>query len=202
MQLHLKMHNQFKRVHMKQYFTMSQAARICAVNRTTMLRWVKSGKIEAYSTAGGHKRILPEVLKKWLDDNQMPFDINKFQNKKTRILIVDDDRSIRMYLTKILKGVLIETETAADGFIAGKKIAQFRPDLVILDLSMPYMDGFEVCKTLKMDHDTSGIKIIVLTGHATEENKKKAMLAGADAFLKKPSSKEEILSCIENTLMK
>lgn len=83
----------------------------------------------------------------------MPFDINELQDKKTRILIVDDDRSVRMYLTKILKGVLIETETAADGFIAGKKIVQFRPDLVILDLSMPYMDGFEVCKTIKTDHD-------------------------------------------------
>ncbi len=187
---------------MKQYFTMSQAAGICAVNRTTMLRWVRSGKIEAYSTPGGHKRILSEVLKKWLEDNQMPFDINELQDKKTRILIVDDDRTVRMYLTKILKGVLIETETAADGFIAGKKIVQFRPDLVILDLSMPYMDGFEVCKTLKADHDTSEIKIIVLTGHATEENRKRAISAGADAFLKKPSSKNELLSCIEKTLMK
>ncbi len=187
---------------MKQYFTMSQAAKICAVNRTTMLRWVTAGKIEAYSTAGGHRRILHGVLKKWLEENKLPFDINDFQKDKTKILIVDDEQSILKYLTKILKGIHIDIETASDGFKAGKKIAQFKPDLVILDLSMPNMDGFDVCKTIKNDPDTTTIKIMVLTGHATEENRNEALSCGADVFLKKPSSKKEIMTCVEKLLIK
>jgi len=187
---------------MKQFFTMSQAAKICAVNRTTMLRWVTAGKIEAYSTVGGHKRILSKVLKKWLSDNQLPFDINDFQKEKTRILIIDDDQSILNYVAKILRGITIDIETASDGFKAGKKIAEFKPDLVILDLSMPNMDGFEVCKTIKNDPDTSAIKILVLTGHATDKNRNEALSCGADIFLKKPSSKKEIVTCVEKLLIK
>ena len=183
-------------------WSIPEAARLCSVDRSTMHRWVLAGKIKSYTTAGGHKRILPEDLKQWIEDNQLPFDINEFESNKAKILIVDDEETVRNYLKIILKGIFIDIESATDGFDAGKKVIQYQPDLIILDLFMPTMDGFEVCKNIKADPATKKIKILILSGHGTEKNEKKAMALGADAFLKKPSSKNKILECVEILLKK
>ncbi len=186
---------------MKDYYTVPQAAKICSVNSSTMYRWVISGKIKSHSTPGGHKRILQEDLKSWLEDNEIPYDPSVFKSGKERVLIVDDELSIHNYLKKILSGVSIDLEFALDGFEAGKKLVQFKPDLMILDLFMPNMDGFDVCKKVKSDPATCKTKVLILSGYGTEENRDKAILAGADAFLHKPSSKNEILECVRNLLI-
>jgi len=184
----------------KKYFSIPKAARLCSVDRSTMHRWVSAGKIKSYTTAGGHKRILPEDLKQWIEDNQLPFDIDELESNKAKILIVDDEETVRNYLKMILKGIFIDIESATDGFDAGKKVIQYQPDLIILDLFMPTMDGFEVCKNIKADPATKKIKILILTGHGTKENEEKVLSLGADAFLKKPSSKKIILDCVEKLL--
>ncbi len=185
---------------MNNYFTIPQAAKLCSVNRTTMLRWVNSGKINSYTTPGGHNRILSTDMKKWLQDNGMPFDVNDFHNEKIKILVVDDDVQIRNFLKKILDGVLIDIEFASDGFEAGKKLIQFKPDIMILDLYMPGMDGFEVCKKVKEDPATQKIKVLILTGYGTKTNIDEVLSIGADAVLTKPSSKKEIIACVEKLL--
>jgi excisionase family DNA binding protein len=185
---------------MNTYYSIPQAAKICSVSRSTMHRWVVSGKIKSYGTLGGHHRILTEDLKQWIQDNQLPFDIDESQNEKTKILIVDDESSIQEYLKKILNGLLIDIDFASDGFEAGKKIIKFKPDLIILDLVMPNMDGFEVCKNIKQDPSTKNIKVLIMTGYGTKENQEKALSLGADAFLIKPSSKNIISKCVENLL--
>jgi excisionase family DNA binding protein len=185
---------------MKKYYSIPQAAKACSVSRSTMHRWVTSGKINSYSTPGGHNRILPEDLKRWLEVNQMPFDINEFKNTKSKILIVDDDTGIQNYLKRLLSGPFMELDMASDGFEAGKKLIQFDPDLMILDLHMPGMDGFEVCKKVKEDSSTRRIKILIMTGDGTKENMDKTLSIGADAFLRKPSSKKEIIACVEKLL--
>ena len=83
---------------------------------------------------------------------------------------------------------------------AGIKVVQFRPDLVILDLIMPRMDGFEVCRYLKKDSATSGIKILVLTGYDTEENREEIMEAGADDYLAKPVETDDLIEHIGGLL--
>ncbi len=163
-----------------------------------MHRWVVSGKIKSHSTAGGHHRILPEDLKKWLSDNEIPVEIEEIEKKKIKILIVDDEVSIQNYLKKVLSGIFVDIELASSGFEAGKMLIQFQPDLIILDLFMPNMDGFEVCEMVKKDPSFRKTKILILSGHGTKENREKAMLLGADAFLSKPSSKQEIMECVES----
>ena len=185
---------------MPPFYTIPQAARICSVNRSTMHRWVAAGRIKAASTPGGHKRILARDLKNWMAENGMPFEQTDAPGKKTRILIVDDDRAIRRYLTRLLNGIRVETETASDGFEAGKKLIRFKPDLMILDLSMPGMDGFEVCRSVKSDPETRDTRILILTGHGTPENREKALSIGAEGFLTKPSSRAQIVECIEALL--
>jgi len=185
---------------MKNYFSIPQAAKQCSVDSSTMHRWAVSGKIKSYSTPGGHRRILIKDLKNWLEENQIPIELNEFEGKETKILLVDDDSEVLNYLKMILSGLFIEIDVASDGFEAGKKVIQFKPDLIILDLFMPNMNGFEVCKKIKEDSSTQKINILIMTGEGTKTNMDKALSLGADAFLDKPSSKKEIIACVENLL--
>ncbi len=187
---------------MKNYLTIPKAAKICSVDRSTMHRWVTSGKINAYSTPGGHKRIQIKDLKKFFKDNQMPIELDDFEKESKKILIVDDDIVIQKFLKKLLSGPLMEIETVSDGFAAGIKLVTFKPHLIILDLSMPTMDGFEVCRNIKENHLTKHINVLIFTGHESKENEKEALSLGADGFLTKNCTKEKIIEVVENLLKK
>ncbi|MBW1775275.1 MAG: response regulator [Deltaproteobacteria bacterium] len=118
-----------------------------------------------------------------------------------KILIVDDDPQILDLLTKMLSNNNYQTEVASDGFEAGLKVVEFKPSLIILDLIMPGMDGFEVCRKIKEGPDTSYIKILAITGYDTKENREKIMNAGADGYLAKPVEKDVLLRHVEDLLI-
>jgi len=126
--------------------------------------------------------------------NSLDISINK------KVLIVDDDPAIQKLLGRALNGNGFETEYAADGFEAGMKTIIFRPHLVILDLFMPKMDGFEICRLLKESPETADIKIITISGFATEENRQRILNCGADLFLPKPLDIKNIKKEIGNIL--
>lgn len=179
--------------------TIPRAAEYCSVTRMTMWRWVKSGLLKVSVTPGGHHRVLKEDLESFLIQNGMsPLAHKHFPRNK--ILIVDDDLSVQKVLQQLLTASGYETEIAGGGFEAGIKVAQFLPDLVILDLIMPGMDGFEVCRLLKKDPTIHGIKILALTGYDTEENRGKIMNAGADDLLFKPVDLKILILHIEKLL--
>lgn len=124
--------------------------------------------------------------------------IEKHQPAGKKILIVDDDPQIQETLTTILSAHQYETEVASSGFEAGAKVMKFEPGLILLDLIMPEMSGFEVCRLIKKDPDTSHIKILALTGYDTKENRDRIMEAGADAYVAKPVLMNTLLRHIEN----
>ena len=93
-----------------------------------------------------------------------------------------------------------EVESASDGFEAGIKIIKFQPHIVILDLYMPKMDGFEVCRQLKKDRDTATIKIIAISGDEDPRNREKILNCGADCFFSKPADINVIISEIHNLI--
>jgi len=165
--------------------TVNQAAELCGVSRTSIWRWVKSGTLKSAATAGGHHRIYRADFFDFIRRKKMDNRIRGNADKK-RILIVDDDRNIITLLQDALTGSGYESEYASDGFEAGLKIMKFKPNLIILDLFMPEMDGFEVCERLKKDPDTADIKIIAMSGFSTEENRQRILSSGADLFLPKP----------------
>ncbi len=177
--------------------TIPQAAKYCAVDRMSMWRWVKAGNIRVSVTPGGHHRILREDLEAFIIEKGMyPLAQKQFPRKK--ILIVDDDVSIERVLSKMLTDRKYEIGVASDGFEAGIKVMQFKPDLMISDLIMPGMDGFEVCSLLKANSSTSHIKILTFTGYDTEENREKILRAGADAYMVKPVDRTALLTTIED----
>ena len=180
----------------KDILTIPEAARFCAVDRVTLWRWVKSGGLKVSVTPGGHHRILKEDMESFLIDSGM-YPLATRNYPRNRILIVDDDPMIQKTFNQTLSFYKYETETAGDGFEAGIKTVQFKPDLIILDLIMPEMDGFEVCRYLKNDPTTSDVKILILTGYDTEKNREKIMEAGADDLLSKPVEVDILIRHIE-----
>jgi CheY-like chemotaxis protein len=110
-----------------------------------------------------------------------------------RILIVDDDVGMTDLLKLHLRREGLEIETAADAAIALRSIMKQVPDLILLDVEMPYMGGLELLKALKSDPVTSRRPVIVLTSRTDEDCYIEAKSLGADAFLNKPVSKERLL---------
>ncbi|MFH1352155.1 MAG: PAS domain S-box protein, partial [bacterium] len=115
------------------------------------------------------------------------------------ILIVDDDPAVVEFIKESLRMEnKYEIFTALDGFQAGQEVAKRNPNLVILDIFLPGIDGFNVCRNIR--GRKNGIKIIAITGRDTEENRIKILEAGADAYLIKPFSKANLLKNVESLL--
>ncbi|MBP2653225.1 MAG: phoP [Firmicutes bacterium] len=116
-----------------------------------------------------------------------------------RILIVDDELSIRELVKFNLEKAGYDVSEAADG-LAVISMAKDRPDMIILDLMLPGMDGLEVCRALKSDRNTSGIPIIMLTARDDEFDKVVGLELGADDYLTKPFSPRELVARVKAVL--
>ncbi len=118
-----------------------------------------------------------------------------------RVLVVDDDEDVRRGLAFALgTGRGWDVRTAADGFEAGYQVARFRPHLVLLDLAMPGMDGFTVCRRLRELAEGRDLKIVILTGYGGKENGERSLLYGADLFLRKPVDLDRLLAYLDELL--
>jgi len=179
--------------------TIPRASRLCGMSRGTIWKYVKKGDIPASMTPGGQYRIRQADFNAFLQRNNM-YPHACYEPDSQRILMVDDEPKILKMLTTMLTSDGYSLETAKDGFDAGVKIMTFKPGLVILDLIMPGMDGFEVCRQIKTNPDTTHIKVLALTGHDSEENRNRILAEGADAYLTKPFSKNELMQTIQTLL--
>ena len=118
-----------------------------------------------------------------------------------RVLVVDDEPEVGELVVDILKGRHpFDIRVAQDGFTAGRLMADFLPDLVVLDLMLPGVDGFQVCRQIRADENLGGAKIVAVTGYDTPENLKKIMDAGADRYLTKPLDAREFLKVASELL--
>lgn len=118
-------------------------------------------------------------------------DTNKKDEDKSLILIVEDNSDVRSYIKENLEQNY-RIDEAVNGEEGIKKAIENIPDLIITDVMMPKVDGFELCNKLKTDHRTSHIPIVILTAKASEENKIDGLQIGADEFLAKPFSPREL----------
>lgn len=116
-----------------------------------------------------------------------------------KILIIEDDAIFASVLKTILSSKY-ETDTVFDGFEALKKIEQFKPDLIILDINLPKLSGFEVAKILKNNESTKNIPIIMLTALSQDINIKRGYESGCEDYLVKPFNLQHLLIKIEKYL--
>ncbi|MDD2452978.1 MAG: response regulator transcription factor [Synergistaceae bacterium] len=119
---------------------------------------------------------------------------------RQRILVVEDEEAIRGIVTQTLLRHGYETASASDGDDALEKAFTLRPDLIILDLMLPRMDGWEVCRRLKAEKDTASIPIIMLTARREERDVVEGLELGADDYMKKPFSLSELTARVRALL--
>jgi two-component system, OmpR family, alkaline phosphatase synthesis response regulator PhoP len=119
---------------------------------------------------------------------------------KNRILIADDNQPNRELLEAYLSDVDCDVEHAADGQDTLDKVKSFKPDLILLDVMMPKLSGFEVCQKLKADANLRKIMVLMVTALNEAGDIERAVKAGTDDFLSKPVNKTELLKRVENML--
>jgi len=122
------------------------------------------------------------------------------ESRQNRILIADDNGPNVELLEAYLAGVDCEMAVAVDGRDTLDKVESFQPDLILLDVMMPKLSGFEVCKKLKSDPATRGIMILMVTALNELGDIERAVDAGTDDFLSKPVNKLELLKRVDNML--
>jgi len=172
----------------KKFYTPQEIGEILGVENVTILNWIKKGAVSAMRTLGGHYRITREDLIRFLKQNS--FEVVEPETGY-KVLVVEDDPDVRDFeiqAIEILKtrSVEIKVDIATDGFTAGKKFMEFKPNVVVLDLMLPGLNGFEICEMIKKNKETNFIKILAVTGYDTKENREKILQTGADDYLAKP----------------
>ncbi len=183
----------------QEIFTVPQAAKYCAIGRVTLWKYVKSGELKASVTPGGHYRILKSDLEDFARQKGI-YPVATYKPAKKKILIVDDDAEIRKLMERTFSGHQYETETAAEGFEAGLKVPTFEPGLIILDLHMPGIDGFTVCRQIKQNPATAHIRVLAITGFDSRETYDRIMAEGADDYLTKPVDRQTLLRHVKALL--
>jgi len=165
-----------------------EAAQLLGVDMTTVIGWCKQKKLAAYKTPGGHRRIKSRDLVNFLKEYQMPIPAVLKHEAIFRALVVDDEAAVRNLVVRVLKEVdkEAEIEQAADGFEAGMKVLDILPQLVVLDLNLPGLDGFRVCKNIRDDDRFNKTRILAISDNNTSDYRSRILGAGANAFLPKP----------------
>jgi excisionase family DNA binding protein len=183
--------------------TISDASKLCGVSLKTITNWIEQGHIKAHKTVGGHRRILREDLYQFMKERKIPLPQNEKEDKvRRKILIVDDDRIIVETLVLALEEDEhgFDVISSRDGFEAGVQVSHFKPDLVILDIMMPDINGYEVCKRIKSNPESKDTKVIVLSAYLDDENFQKMKAFGADACFSKPLPLAELKKAIMELL--
>ena len=187
---------------MEDILTVFQASKYCNVSPKTIINWIEAGHIEAYKTVGGHRRIKISDMENFMRKQGIPIPEQEIISERKKILIVDDDPIIVETLVQGLEEEEYDYEiiSASDGFEAGLQVNHFKPHLLILDIMMPDIKGFEVCKKIKTNEETKDIKIIVLSAYLDDERFKKMKEYGADLCFSKPlplsQLKEEVAKAL------
>ena len=172
------------------YLTPTEVARMLMVSPITVRQWAQKGLLDARTTAGGHRRFLKEEVERFARERGVRLD-----DRQKTILVVDDDTQLNTYLVTLLQTQVedLTVYSAADGFEAGRLVQQHKPEIVLLDIMMPGMDGVAVCRSIKSDPETAGALVVGMTGHFTPQVESRVLTAGAAVLLKKPFTSEELL---------
>ena len=184
--------------------TTGEIAEYCHVTYRAVLKWVTEGKLKAYRTPGKHSRVHVQDFIDFLNKYHMPvpegLSLQQGSQKK-RIFIVDDDQHIANLILAMLKsnGDYI-CETALDGFRAGEKFNQFKPDLVTLDIKMKGLNGYEVCSYIRNELNNHAVKVLIVSGFVDDQIKEAQAKYRFDDYLSKPFDMDVLKEKIERLL--
>jgi excisionase family DNA binding protein len=178
----------------KTVFTTGEAAKICKVSQQTIIRCFDSGQLKGFRVPGSRFRRIPrDQLYVFMRDNGIPTDA--LESGKRKVLIVDDDEELVELISDVLeRDGRFEIRSVNNGFDAGMMVKEYRPDLIVLDVMLPDINGKEVCQRVRSDKTTSDVKIICISGMVEEDRVGELRSAGADEFMHKPFEIERLVS--------
>lgn len=172
--------------------TPNQVADRLLVAPVTVRLWASRGLLRSETTPGGHRRFREQDVADFIARRREMQEPNR---GPSRMLIIDDDAEYARSLARMLalQAPSLHIEMAHDGFAAGIKCEALRPDIVTLDLHMPDMNGFEVCRLLRSMFGRERPRIVVLSGLLSEESQRRLLEAGADACVSKAAPAATLL---------
>ena len=171
---------------MKTVFTTGEAAKICNVSQQTIIRCFDSGQLKGFRVPGSRFRRIPrDVLYRFMKDNGIPTDA--LESGRRKALIVDDDEE----LVELIRDVFdadgrFDVRVANNGFDAGMMVKEYKPDVIVLDVMLPDINGKEVCQRVRSDSALDDVRIICISGMVEADKIEDLKEAGADDFMQKP----------------
>lgn len=188
---------------MQDSLSSGQVAKYCNVHPRTVIRWLERGHLKGFKLPGrGNNRVLISEFINFLNRNQMPIPeaLSSYSaDVKPRVLVVDDEPAMAKAIARRFRLKGWQVDIAEDGFQAGLRVAEQRPDLMVLDLMMPRMDGLALLDSLKKESLLSQILVMVLSA-ADQQQLKQAQQAGAHLALAKPFAVEQLVEMAERLL--
>lgn len=180
----------------KDYLKPKDVAKLLRIEPATVRLWTRDGRLRSTTTAGGHRRFSYHDVDRFAREHNIALPARA--GDALRVLIVDDDKHAAAMIKAILLSAdpEIQIEIANDGFTAGLTVEQFEPHIIILDLIMPGVDGYQLCKTLKNNPATVTVRIIAVTGDPKPTAVSEIVRLGAEVCLPKPLLREQLLSAV------
>ena len=177
----------------KTVFTTGEAAKICKVSQQTIIRCFDNGTLKGFRVPGSRFRRIPrDQLFAFMKDNGIPTDA--LESGKCKALIVDDDEELVELLVDVFeRDGRFDIRTANNGFDAGMLVKEFRPDLVVLDVMLPDINGKEVCQRVRADETLDSVQIICISGMVEQDKVADLKESGANDFMQKPFSVDRLL---------
>jgi len=178
---------------MKTVFTTGEAAKICKVSQQTIIRCFDNGQLKGFRVPGSRFRRIPrEMLYKFMKDNGIPTDA--LESGRRKVLLVDDDVELVEVMTKFLEeDGRFDVKIATTGFDAGMLVKEYRPDMIVLDVMLPDINGKEVCQRVRADNTMEDVRILCISGMIEDDKIQDLRLAGADDFMHKPFDAEQLI---------
>jgi excisionase family DNA binding protein len=179
---------------MKTVFTTGEAAKICKVSQQTIIRCFDSGQLKGFRVPGSRFRRIPrDQLYAFMRDNGIPTDA--LDSGRRKVLVVDDDESlVELIVDALERDGRFEVRSVNNGFGAGMMINEFSPDMIVLDVMLPDINGKEVCTLVRNEKSKEEVKIICISGMVEQAKIQELLDAGANDFMKKPFDVDDLIN--------
>jgi excisionase family DNA binding protein len=172
-----------------EWLTLGQAARFLGVAQSTIRKWSDQGRVPAFYTPGGHRRYRRNDLETFLDRSGP----GGHPKSGPLVLLVDDDDKVRevVRITLEFEGYIVrEAGSADEGFSA---IEEAKPDLILLDVMMPHVDGWEMLRRIQETYGAGAIPVVMFSGKVDEQAVSQAASSGAQGFVGKPFDLQQLV---------
>jgi len=163
--------------------------------------WIDQGQLVGGRTPGGHRRIEVDDLIRFIRHQKLPVP-PELMDRDLTVLVVDDEAAVAEWVADEIKARHPDWEVlqANDGFTAGDIVGASKPDVVILDIRMPGINGLDVCRRIKSREDTKGIAVIAMTADTSGNVKDQMLGAGARACFAKPLDIKVVMAEVESAM--